>query len=67
MTPQTLQNDLEQDLFDPSKIVLIVYDEAHWASGKYAYALINKYLVKKSIAYWVMALTATPGNDLEKI
>lgn len=67
MTPQTLHNDLDNPIFDFRRIVLIVYDEAHRASGKYSYTEINKFLKKKKIGYRVMALTATPGNDIEKI
>ena len=44
MTPQTLKNDLDNPIFNSSRIVLIVYDEAHRASGKYSYSEINKYL-----------------------
>ena len=52
---------------DNSKIVLIVYDEAHRATGKYAYSEINKFLLLKKVFYWVVALTATPGNDIKKV
>ena len=37
MTPQTLLNDLKQRYADPKKIVLLVVDEAHRATGAYAY------------------------------
>ena len=46
---------------------MIIYDEAHKASGKYPYTTINHILKGSKINYWVVALTATPGNDLEKI
>lgn len=67
MTPQTLHNDLKKEIFEMNRIVLIVYDEAHRASGKYAYSEINKILIKKKVIYRVLALSATPGNDIEKI
>lgn len=67
MTPQTLKNDIEKEIFQISNIILIVYDEAHRASGKYAYSEINKLLKKRKQIYRVLALTATPGNDFEKI
>jgi ERCC4-related helicase len=37
MTPQTLEKDFESGLVDMSRIVLLVIDEAHRATGKYAY------------------------------
>ncbi len=67
MTPQTMENDLLNQRIDPTSIVLIIYDEAHKAIGKYAFHNINKYLEKLQIAYRVLALTATPGNSLDKI
>lgn len=44
MTPQTLQKDIESELFDPSKIVLLIIDEAHRATGNYAYCRIIQML-----------------------
>lgn len=46
---------------------MIVYDESHRASGKYAYSMINKKLIKKKVYYRVLALSATPGSDVKKI
>ena len=40
MTPQTLQSDIESGLFDVTKITLLVIDEAHRATGNYAYCNI---------------------------
>lgn len=37
-----MQNDLESRLIDYKRIVLVVYDEAHRATGKYAYTNIHK-------------------------
>lgn len=62
-----MQNDLESWLIDFKRIALVVYDEAHWATGKYAYTNIHALISKNKIAYWVLALTATPGNDLKKL
>jgi ATP-dependent DNA helicase MPH1 len=44
MTPQTLQKDIESNIFDCSKIVLLVIDEAHRATGNYAYCRIIQML-----------------------
>lgn len=67
MTPQTMENDLKNKLIDLGRIVLIVYDEAHRATGKYAYSNIHKSLSQSKTPYRVLALTATPGNDLKKL
>ena len=65
-TPQTLNNDIIKKNLDIKKIILIVYDEAHRAIGKYAYTEINKILTKNKIVYRTLALSATPGNDVRK-
>ncbi len=57
---------MENNLLDYYLISLIVFDEAHKATGKYAYSLINKFLLKKKVFYRVLALTATPGNNISK-
>ena len=66
MTPQTLENDLIKKSFDPTEIVLIIFDEAHRATGNYSYKKINLFLEKKLIGFRICALSATPGNDFEK-
>ena len=40
MTPQTLRNDLQNELYSLSNTALIIFDEAHRASGEYAYVPI---------------------------
>ena len=41
MTPQTMNNDLENKLITIDKIVLLIFDEAHRTSGNYAYSNIG--------------------------
>ena len=48
-------------------MVLIVFDEAHKAIGKYAYVQIMNYLENLSIGYRVLGLSATPGNNASHI
>ncbi|OQU98520.1 Helicase conserved domain-containing protein [Cladophialophora immunda] len=67
MTPQTLINDLKHGYCDPKKIVLIVVDEAHKATGSYAYVEVVKFLRRYNSSFRVLALTATPGKDVEKV
>ncbi|RXK39401.1 hypothetical protein M231_03354 [Tremella mesenterica] len=66
-TPQTLDNDLKRGAVDPRDIVLAVFDEAHKASGSYAYTTILAYLTAHHPYFRVLALTATPGADVERV
>ncbi|CAD8194212.1 unnamed protein product [Paramecium pentaurelia] len=61
-TPQTLENDLNEDLIQ--NIVLVVLDEAHKGVGEYAYTNIVKRLLYNTR---IIALSATPGNNIEQI
>jgi len=67
MTPQTLANDLKNGLLDKQKVTCIVFDEAHRATGNYAYGVIVKELMEAKIGYRVLALSATPGPNIESI
>ncbi|KAH9487144.1 ATP-dependent DNA helicase mph1 [Psilocybe cubensis] len=67
MTPQTLMNDLVKQNCDHREIVLLVIDEAHRASGDYAYNQVVRFLMAKNPHFRVLALTATPGNTVEAV
>ncbi|KAI9802204.1 MAG: hypothetical protein M1825_002924 [Sarcosagium campestre] len=67
MTPQTLLNDLERGICDPKRIVLVVVDEAHRATGAYAYVGVIKALKKFNSSFRILALTATPGASVEGV
>ncbi|KAF1840459.1 P-loop containing nucleoside triphosphate hydrolase protein [Cucurbitaria berberidis CBS 394.84] len=67
MTPQTLLNDLKGGYADPKKIVLLVVDEAHRATGAYAYVEVVSFLRRFNQSFRVLALTATPGADVEAV
>lgn len=67
MTPQTLTNDLKTGIADPKRIVLLVVDEAHRATGGYAYVEIVKFLRRFNQSFRVLALTATPGSTVESV
>ncbi|EGR29872.1 hypothetical protein IMG5_146930, partial [Ichthyophthirius multifiliis] len=66
-TPQTLDNDLQEKRYEGDNLCLIVFDEAHKATGKYAYTNIINQLEKLHFGYRVLALSATPGNQFEQI
>ncbi|KAL2000508.1 hypothetical protein VTN02DRAFT_2976 [Thermoascus thermophilus] len=67
MTPQTLVNDLKTGIADPKRIVLLVVDEAHRATGGYAYVEVVKFLRRFNKSFRVLALTATPGSTVESV
>ncbi|KAJ6519582.1 hypothetical protein C8R45DRAFT_951979 [Mycena sanguinolenta] len=63
MTPQTFNNDLESGICDAGDIILLVIDEAHRATGDYAYNKVVRFMMAKNPHFRVLALTATPGSD----
>ena len=67
MTPQTVVHDLKSGICDPKRIVLLVIDEAHRATGSYAYVEIIKFLRRFNTSFRVLALTATPGSTVETV
>lgn len=67
MTPQTIINDLKTGICDPKKIVLLVVDEAHRATGNYAYVEVVKFLRRFNQSFRILALTATPGGTVENV
>ncbi|KAK3675702.1 3'-5' DNA helicase [Recurvomyces mirabilis] len=67
MTPQTVINDLKTGICDPKKVVLVVVDEAHKATGSYAYTEVITFLRRFNSSFRVLALTATPGSTVEAV
>jgi Type III restriction enzyme, res subunit len=66
-TPQTVHNDLEQGLcgnavLDATRVVLLVLDEAHKATGQYSYVRIVQLLDEAKAKYRIVGLSATPGG-----
>ncbi|MFC1753856.1 DEAD/DEAH box helicase [Thermoproteota archaeon] len=66
-TPQGLENDVISERIKLEDVSLIVFDEAHRAVGDYAYNFIAKQYDKKALRPRILALTASPGADKEKI
>lgn len=65
-TPQVAENDLRNGLFDISRFGLIVFDEAHRATGNYAYSTIARHFLEARKRL-VLGITASPGSDREKL
>lgn len=66
-TPQVVENDLKSGILDPNMVALLIIDEAHRARGNYAYTNVVKFLNRFNPSFRVLALTATPGLDIESI
>lgn len=66
-TPQGMENDVISRRIDLREVSLITFDEAHRASGNYAYCYIAKKYYETSDHVKILALTASPGTDNETI
>ncbi len=61
-TPQVVENDLIADEVPVEEFSLVIFDEAHRATGEYSYVFINEKMGVQNLA-----LTASPGGSKEKI
>ena len=66
-TPQTLRNDLVQKKYMLDNTALIIFDEAHHASGDYAYSMIADEFIDHNPDGIILGLTASPGSSKNKI
>jgi Fanconi anemia group M protein len=66
-TPQGLENDIISGRIDLKDVSLLGVDEAHRATGNYAYVFVAKQYQKLAKYPRILALTASPGSDMEKI
>jgi Fanconi anemia group M protein len=67
MTPQVLQNDLISNRINLRDVSLLIFDEAHRATGDYSYVFLAKKYFQQAKSPKVLALTASPGKNREKI
>jgi len=66
-TPQGLENDIISGKIRLDTVSLLVFDEAHRATGEYSYVFLAKQYLQQSQWPRILALTASPGSDNEKI
>lgn len=66
-TPQGMENDVMSRKIKLEEISLLVFDEAHRATGEYAYVFLAEKYKKAAKHERILALTASPGSDQEKI
>lgn len=66
-TPQGLENDIISERINLEEVCLLGIDEAHRAVGDYAYVFVAKQYQKKARFPRILALTASPGSEMERI
>ena len=66
-TPQTIENDLKNNILDFKEFILLIIDEAHKSIGNYAYTYIASKYMKEAQKPTILALTASPGGKTKKI
>ena len=66
-TPQTISNDIRNDILNLSDFSLLVVDETHRAVKRYPYPFVAKVFKKQSRYPLILGLTASPGGSREKI
>jgi len=66
-TPQTIMSDIEKGNVDLAQTVLLVVDEAHKATGNYAYVTLVREIMAQTSHFRVVALSARPGTDFVAI
>ncbi len=66
-TPQGLENDIVARRIDLENVSLLTIDECHRAVGDYAYVWVAKRYHELAKYPRILGLTASPGDDKEKI
>ncbi len=66
-TPQGLENDIISSRINLAEVSLMVFDEAHRATGDYSYVFVASRYNKLATYSRILALTASPGSDKAKI
>ncbi|TPP67563.1 Fanconi anemia group M protein [Fasciola gigantica] len=70
LTPQILANDLEADVCPATDLRLLVFDEAHKATGNHAYCQVLRLLTGPPHVhrqFRILALSATPAADIQGV
>jgi len=66
-TPQVIENDLLSKRIDLKNVSFIIFDECHHAVGEYSYVFVSEMYKKQRDNGLILAMTASPGNDINKI
>lgn len=66
-TPQGLENDVINERINLKDVSLLIFDECHRATGEYTYKFLAEQYMKKASYPKILGLTASPGNDKDRI
>jgi len=66
-TPQVIENDIIAGRITLEDVVHVTFDEAHRAVGNYSYVFIAKAYMEQAKDPLILAITASPGSDVERI
>ena len=66
-TPQGLENDVINRRVKLEEVSLLVFDEAHHATGDYSYVWLADQYEKTSRFVRILAMTASPGSEIETV
>lgn len=66
-TPQCIENDLENNLYDLKNISLLIVDECHRCLKNYSYNFVAKTYTEQARNPRILGLTASPGHEKAKI
>lgn len=67
LTAQTFVNDLKTGVCPGEDVVCLVVDEAHKATSNHSYVQAARLLGRRSAGFRVLALSATPGSNAERM
>jgi len=67
VTAQSMISDINRGTCPLDSVVCVVVDEAHKATKNYAYVLVVKEIAQRTANFRVLALSATPGRDLDAV
>lgn len=66
-TPEVVKNDIKENRLSLTDFTLLVFDESHRAVKDYAYSYVAEEYVKQSVCPIILALTASPGSEKQRI
>ena len=66
-TPQVIRNDAQNGAIDLKEVDLLIFDEAHHATGNHAYAVVGDLYKASNEKAHVIGATASPGTTESQI
>lgn len=66
-TPQCIENDLKNKLYDLKDVSLLIVDECHRCLKNYAYTFVTKTYSQQARNARVLGLTASPGHEKKNV